>query len=62
MKGDKFSIKQCPQTDVKSSFVSHVPYASAIERLMYAQVYIMSNIAFIVNVFGHYLSNSGTDH
>lgn len=42
--------------------MSHVSYTSVIGSFMYAQVCTRSNIAFIVNVFGRYLSNVGTDH
>ncbi|XP_040862747.1 secreted RxLR effector protein 161-like [Glycine max] len=39
-----------------------IPYASAIGRLMYAQVCTRPDIAYIVGVLGRYLSNSGMDH
>ncbi|KAL6318317.1 hypothetical protein AAG906_039409 [Vitis piasezkii] len=39
-----------------------IPYASAVGSLMYAQVCMRLDIAFIVNVLGRYLSNPGHDH
>ena len=39
-----------------------IPYASVVGSLMYAQVCMRSDIAFIVNVLDRYLSNLGHDH
>ena len=36
-KGDKFSIKQCPQNELECKQMKMIPYACAIESLMYAQ-------------------------
>jgi len=38
-----------------------IPYASTAGSLMYAQVCTRPNIAYIVGVFGRYLSNPGMD-
>ncbi|XP_068647065.1 secreted RxLR effector protein 161-like [Aristolochia californica] len=37
-------------------------YASVVGSLMYAQVYIRPDIAFIVGILGRYLSNPGMQH
>jgi len=39
-----------------------IPYALAVGSLMYAQVCMRSDIAYIVGVLGRYLSNPGMDH
>lgn len=38
-----------------------VPYVSAFESLMYAQVCPRPDIAFIVDMLGRYLGNSGVN-
>ena len=42
--------------------MQNIPYASAIGSLMYAQVCMHSDIAFIAGLVGRYLSNPGLDH
>ena len=61
-KGDKFSLKQCPKNDLERKEMQKIPYASVIGSLMYAQVCIRPDIAFIVGVLGRYLSNPGLQH
>ncbi|XP_047326735.1 secreted RxLR effector protein 161-like [Impatiens glandulifera] len=39
-----------------------IPYASAVESLMYAQVCTRPDLAYIVRMLGRYLSNRGMDH
>ena len=56
-KGDKFSLKQCPKTDLEIKEMQKIPYSSAIGSLMYAQVCTRPDIAFIVGLLGRYLSN-----
>ena len=41
--------------------MSKVPYTSDVGSLMYAQVCIRPDLAFLVSVLGHYLSNPGLD-
>ncbi|XP_050920056.1 secreted RxLR effector protein 161-like [Lathyrus oleraceus] len=61
-KGDKFCIKQRPTTDLEKEELYKVPYSSAAGSLMYVQVCTRPDLAFIVGVFGIYLSNSGMQH
>ena len=61
-KGDKFSLKQCPKSDLEIKEMQKIPYASALGSLMYAQVCTRSDLAFIVGMLGRYLSNPGVDH
>jgi len=58
-KGDKFSLKQCPNNDLEKTEMQKIPYASAVGSLMYAQVSTRPDIAFVVGVLGRYLSNPG---
>jgi hypothetical protein len=39
-----------------------IPYASLIGNLMYAQVCMCPDIAYITGMLGHYLSNLGMNH
>ena len=61
-KGDKFSLSQCPKNNFEIQEMQHIPYASAIGSLMYAQVCTRPDIAYIVGMLGRYLSNPGKDH
>ena len=61
-KGDKFSLSQCPKTNLEIQEMEKIPYSSAIGSLMYAQVCTRPDIAFIVGMLGIYLSNPGMDH
>ena len=61
-KGDKFSLSQCPKTNLEINEMQKIPYSSAIGSLMYAQVCKRTDIAFIVGILGRYLSNPGMDH
>ena len=61
-KGDKFSLKQCPNNDLERIEMQKIPYASAVGSLMYAQVCTRPDIAFVVGVLGRYLSNPGMQH
>ncbi|RDX92645.1 hypothetical protein CR513_25202, partial [Mucuna pruriens] len=51
-KGDKFSLKQCPNNDLERNEMQKILYASTMRSLMYAQVCIHFNIAFVVGVLG----------
>ena len=61
-KGDKFSLKQCPNNDLERTEMQKIPYASVVGSLMYAQVCTRLDIAFAVGVLGRYLSNPGLQH
>nr|KYP38279.1 Retrovirus-related Pol polyprotein from transposon TNT 1-94 [Cajanus cajan] len=58
-KGDKFSLKQCPNNDLERNEMQKIPYASVVRSLMYVQVCTRPDIAFIMGVLGRYLSNPG---
>ncbi|KAG8503161.1 hypothetical protein CXB51_000952 [Gossypium anomalum] len=61
-KGDKFSLIQCPKSNLEIQEMQKIPYASAIGSLMYAQVCMRLDIAYIVGMLGRNLSNPGIDH
>ncbi|RVW67303.1 Retrovirus-related Pol polyprotein from transposon TNT 1-94 [Vitis vinifera] len=61
-KGDKFSLHQCPRNELERKDMERFPYASVVGSLMYAQVCMRSDIAYIVGMLGIYLSNPGMDH
>jgi len=61
-KGDKFSLKQFLKGNLEIQEMQKIPYASTIGSLMYAQVCMHPDIAYIVGVLGRYLSNPGIDH
>ncbi|RDX79311.1 hypothetical protein CR513_40277, partial [Mucuna pruriens] len=50
VKGDKFSLKQCPNNNLERNEMQKIPYASVIGSLIYAQVCTRPNIAFVVGV------------
>ena len=61
-KDDKFSKDQCPKNELEKDQMKNISYASAIGSLMYAHVCTRPDIAFIVGVFGRYLSNPDFQH
>ncbi|XP_075096865.1 secreted RxLR effector protein 161-like [Nicotiana tabacum] len=62
IKGEKFSLNQCPQNVLKNEQMKDIPYTSLIGSLMYAHVCTRPNIAFVVGMLGRYQSNPSLDH
>ncbi|XP_042511708.1 secreted RxLR effector protein 161-like [Macadamia integrifolia] len=62
IKGDKFSLNQCPKNDLKRAQMKDIPSSSAIGSLMYAMIYTHSDISFAVGMLVIYVSNPGMDH
>jgi phosphoribosyl-AMP cyclohydrolase len=60
--GVKLSADQCPKTQKEEEDMSHVPYASAIDSLMYAMVCTRPDIAHAVGVLSRYMSKPGKEH
>lgn len=58
---DKFSLNQCPKNNFEEKEMQKIPYASAIESLIYAQVCMQSDTTYIIEM-SRYLSNLGVDH
>jgi hypothetical protein len=61
-KGDKFSLDQCPKTELEKSEMYQISYAFLIGSLMYAQVCTHPDIAYITGMLGRYLSNPGMNN
>ena len=55
----KLSKKQCPSTDDERKCMEKIPYASAVDSLMYAMMCTRPDIAHAVGVVSRYLSNPG---
>ena len=58
----KLSVEQCPKTQEDIEDMSHVPYESEVESLMYAMVFSRPDIAHVVGVVSRYMSNPGKEH
>ncbi|RDX94390.1 hypothetical protein CR513_23227, partial [Mucuna pruriens] len=61
-KGDKFSLKQCPNNDLERNEMQKIPYASIVGSLIYAQVCTHPDIVFVVGVLDKYMSDHGMQH
>ena len=61
-KGDKFSLHQCSKNELEKKDMERFPYALIVGSLMYAQVFMSSNITYSVGMLGSYLSNPSMDH
>jgi len=61
-KGDKFSLMQCPKTDLEQKQMKNIPYAYVVGSLMYAQTCTRPYISFAVGMLGRYQSNPGLEH
>jgi hypothetical protein len=60
--GVKLSADQCPKTHEEEEDMYHVPYASAVDSLMYAMVCTRPDIAHAVGVLSRYMSKPGKEH
>ena len=58
----KQSKKQSPKTEEERDYISKVPYASAIDSLMYAMVCTRLDIAHAVGVVSRFMSRPGKQH
>ena len=61
-KGDKFSLNQCPKTDLERKEMESISYASIVRNLMYAQFCTRPDISFAVGMLGRYQSNLGIEY
>ena len=62
VKGDKFGQFQSPRNQFEIEQMRKIPYASAVENFMYAQVCTRPDLAFITGMLGRFQSNPGMDH
>ena len=58
----KLSKGQSLKAEEEMDHMSKVPYALAIDSLMYAMVCIRSNIAHVVEVVNRFMSRPGRQH
>ncbi|RVW84848.1 Retrovirus-related Pol polyprotein from transposon TNT 1-94 [Vitis vinifera] len=62
VKGEKFSLNQCPSNDLEKKEMKNIPYASTVGSLMYAQVCTRLDISYAVGMLSKYQSNPGLEH
>ena len=62
VKGDRFSLNQCPSNDLEKKEMKNIPYAFAVGSLMYAQVCTRLDISYVIGMLGRYQSNPGLEH
>ena len=60
--GVKLSVEQCPKAQEEEKDMSHVPYASAVDSLMYAMVCTRPDIAHAMGVLSRFMSKPGKEH
>jgi hypothetical protein len=54
LKGDKFGQFQSPRSQLETNQIKSIPYASAVRSIMYAQVCICPDLAFITGMLDRY--------
>ncbi|KAK2975526.1 hypothetical protein RJ640_000976 [Escallonia rubra] len=62
VKGDKFSLLQCPRNQLEQDKMERIPYASAVGSLKYAQVCTRPDIVYVVGMLRRYQINPGMGH
>jgi hypothetical protein len=62
VKGDKYGSFQSPMNQYEINQMKSISYASVVGRLMYAQVCIRPDLAFVTGMLGRYQKNSGISH
>lgn len=58
----KFSIKQCPKTEIEKSRMDKVPYANVVGSVTYIMIYTRLGLAFTISVLSRYICNLGECH
>jgi hypothetical protein len=62
VKGDKFGNHRYPQNQCQKDQMKLVPYTYTIESIMYAQIYICTDLEFTTGILGRYQINPGIEH
>nr|GEX74037.1 retrovirus-related Pol polyprotein from transposon TNT 1-94 [Tanacetum cinerariifolium] len=62
VKGETFSLDQCPKNAIEEEEMRNVSYASLVGSLMYALVCTRPDLIFSVGMLSRYQSNPGKDH
>jgi len=60
--GVRLSVEQCPKTQEEEEDMCRVPYASAVDSLIYVMVCTRPNIAHAVGVLSRFMSKPGKEH
>jgi len=60
--GVRLSTEQCPKTQEEEEDMSCVPYASAVDSLIYAMVCTRRDIAYAVGVLSRFMSKLGKEN
>ena len=60
--GVRLSAEQFPKTQEEEEDMSHVPYESAVNSLMYAMVCTRLDISHAVGVLSKFMSKLGKEH
>ena len=58
----KLSRKKIPKTKMDKAEMMKIPYASAVESLMYTTVCTRPNIGYAVGVVNRFMANPGREH
>jgi hypothetical protein len=62
IKGDKLGTFQSPRNQLEINEMKSIPYASAVGSIMYAQVCMRPDLAFVTRLLGRFQSNPGIKH
>jgi hypothetical protein len=62
VKGDKYGSFQSLRNQYEIDQMKSISYASAVRCLMYAQVCIRSDLAFVTGMLGRYQKTPGISH
>ena len=62
LQGVKLSKTQCPVTVEDKEKMSVVPYASAIDSIMYAMLSIRPDVSLAISMAGRFQSDLGVDN
>jgi hypothetical protein len=62
VKGNKYGSFQSLRNQYEIDQIKSVPYASAIESLIYAQVCTRSDLTFVTGMLDRYQKNPGVSH
>ena len=58
----KLSSSMSPSNDEEKMEMSRVPYASAVESLIFAMICARPDIALAVKIVSRYMANHGREH
>jgi hypothetical protein len=57
MKADKLGTFQCPRNQLEMNEMKLIPYASTVGSIMYGQVCMCPDLAFVTGLLGRFQSN-----